>query len=147
MPFSWFPPPPWNSFTANLTSGECLDDLKESFTHLERDSTLLVLVSPTESVETESEWDEPKVISNNNEEEEKEGNLRDVIEIDNVIDNTFDNHASEILNTIDEAVPNGISDIWVKLDSIGNSPNVCKRDDSKVLGIEEMKSVRVTKLT
>ena len=63
------------------------------------------------------------------------------------MNNTFDNHASEILNTIDEAVPNGISDIWVKLDSIGNSPNVCKRDDSKVLGIEEMKSVRVTKLT
>lgn len=69
--------------------------------------------------------------------------MRDIIEIDNVMNDTFDNHASAILNTIDEAVPNGISDIWVKLDSIAKSPNVCKRDDSKVRGIEVTKSVRI----
>lgn len=43
---------------------------------------------------------------------------------------TFDKHASEILNKLDEAVLNGISDICVKLDSIENSPNVCNREES-----------------
>ena len=62
------------------------------------------------------------------------------------MNDTFDNYASEILNTNDKAVPNGISNIWVKLDSIGKSSNMCERDNSKVLGIEVMKSVGTTKL-
>ena len=89
--------------------------------------------SPTESVEKQRDLNEYVVINNNDEEEEKEGNLWGIIEIDNVMNNrfdTFNNHASEILNKLDEAVLNGISDICVKLDSIENSPNVCNREES-----------------
>ena len=43
---------------------------------------------------------------------------------------SFDKHASEILNKLYEAVLIGISDIWVELDSNENGPNVCNRETS-----------------
>ena len=43
---------------------------------------------------------------------------------------SFDKHASEILNKLVQAVLIGISDIWVELDSNEDSPNVCIREES-----------------
>ena len=85
-------------------------------------------------------------MGNNYEEEKKEGDSRDMIAIEHVINDTSDNYACEDLNTIVKAVPNGKLNICVKLGSIGKSTNMWERDNSKVLGTEVTESVRTNKL-
>ena len=46
-------------------------------------------------------------MGNNYEEEKKEGDSRDMIAIEHVINDTSDNYACEDLNTNVKAVPNG----------------------------------------
>ena len=65
-------------------------------------------------------------MGNNYEEEKKEGDSRDMIAFEHVMNDTSNNYASEVLNINDKAVPNGISNIWVKLGSIGKSTNMCE---------------------
>ena len=68
----------------------------------------------TESVEEETNLNEYVVEKDNEKEKEKEGSLWGITAINNVMNNrsdSFDKHASEILNKLYEAVLIGISDI------------------------------------
>ena len=76
------------------------------------DSTLLVQTSPTERVDKETQSKEHEVIGNKNEEEKEEGDSRDMIAIEHVINDITDNYECEDLNTMLKLFPmvNSISE-------------------------------------